>query len=177
MNKILLILVPATLVLSLLYMVPSSTEFMLLQQHKPAYAQVISQDNNNTNTTAATASNTTITSTDLLSSVHPDIDSSPIAVVIIIGKDMQGNITYMPNNATLNVGEEILVVNNDTNFQSMTNGMSPDDPLAGKLFDTGPIPPRGFAEYVASNLSPGNYTFYSTNSTSTKGVLTIEPNS
>ena len=53
---------------------------------------------------------------------------------------MQGNITYMPNNATLNVGEEILVVNNDTNFQSMTNGMSPDDPLAGKLFDTGPIP-------------------------------------
>lgn len=176
MNKILLILVPATLVLSLLYMVPSSTEFILLQQHKPAYAQVISQDNN-TNTTAATASNTTTTSTDLLSSVHPDIDSSPIAAVIIIGKDMQGNITYMPNNATLNVGEEILVVNNDTNFQSMTNGMSPDDPLAGKLFDTGPIPPRGFAEYVASNLSPGNYTFYSTNSTSTKGVLTIEPNS
>lgn len=176
MNKILLILVPATLVLSLLYMVPSSTELILLQQHKPAYAQVISQDNN-TNTTAATASNTTTTSTDLLSSVHPDIDSSPIAAVIIIGKDMQGNITYMPNNATLNVGEEILVVNNDTNFQSMTNGMSPDDPLAGKLFDTGPIPPRGFAEYVASNLSPGNYTFYSTNSTSTKGVLTIEPNS
>ena len=176
MNKILLILVPATLVLSLLYMVPSSTEFILLQQHKPAYAQVISQDNN-TNTTAATASNTTTTSTDLLSSVHPDIDSSPITAVIIIGKDMQGNIIYMPNNATLNVGEEILVVNNDTNFQSMTNGMSPDDPLAGKLFDTGPIPPRGFAEYVASNLSPGNYTFYSTNSTSTKGVLTIEPNS
>ena len=176
MNKILLILVPATLVLSLLYMVPSSTELILLQQHKPVYAQVISQDND-TNTTAATASNTTTTSTDLLSSVHPDIDSSPIAAVIIIGKDMQGNITYMPNNATLNVGEEILVVNNDTNFQSMTNGMSPDDPLAGKLFDTGPIPPRGFAEYVASNLSPGNYTFYSTNSTSTKGVLTIEPNS
>ena len=53
MNKILLILVPATLVLSLMYMVPSSTEFILLQQHKPAYAQVISQDNNNTNTTAA----------------------------------------------------------------------------------------------------------------------------
>ena len=78
MNKILLILVPATLVLSLMYMVPSS-EFILLQQHKSAYAQVISQDNNNTNTTAATASNTTTTSTDLLSSVHPDIDSSPIA--------------------------------------------------------------------------------------------------
>ena len=55
--------------------------------------------------------------------------------------------------------------------------MCADDPLAGKLFDTGPIPPREFAEYVAANLSPGNYTFYSTNSTSTKGLLTIEPNS
>jgi hypothetical protein len=176
MNRILLILVPATLVLSLMCMVPGSTLFLLLQQHKSAYAQVVSQDND-TDTTAATASNTTPTSTDLLSSVHPDIDSSPIAAVIIIGKDMQGNVTYMPNNVTINVGEEILVVNNDTNFQSMTNGLSPDDPLAGKLFDTGPIPPRGFAEYVASNLSPGNYTFYSTNSTSTKGVLTIEPNS
>ncbi len=110
-------------------------------------------------------------------SLHPEPDSSPITAVIIIGKDLQGNITYVPNNVTIKVGEEILVLNNDTDFQSMTNGMGPDDPLAGKLFDTGPIPPRGFAEYVASNLTPGNYTFYSTNSTSTKGVLTIEPNS
>lgn len=67
------------------------------------------------------------------------------------------------------------MLNNDTDFQSMTNGMSPDDPLAGKLFDTGPIPPREFAEYVASNLSPGNYIFYSTNNTSPQGVLTIQP--
>jgi hypothetical protein len=50
-------------------------------------------------------------------------------------------------------------------------------PLAGKLFNTGPIPPRGFIEYVASNLSPGNYSFYSINSTSAKGVLTVEPKS
>lgn len=175
MNRILLILVPVTLVLSLIYMVPGSTQFLLLQQDRSAYAQTISQDNNSN--TTATASNSTATSTDLLSSIHPDVDSSPIEAVIIIGKDMQGNVTYMPNNMTIKAGGEILVVNNDTNFQSMTNGMSPDDPLAGKLFDTGPIPPRGFAEYVASNLSPGNYTFYSTNSTSTKGVLTIEPNS
>ena len=68
------------------------------------------------------------------------------------------------------------MVNNGTDTQSVTNGMSPDDPLAGKFFDTGPIPPRGFAEFVVSNISPGNYTFYSTNSTSTKGVLIVEPN-
>jgi plastocyanin len=166
MDKVLTMLITAALVLAPIYVIAVSTQAILLQQQNAAYAQVISGGNNNT----------TSTTTDLRSSVHPDVDSSPIAAVIIIGEDMQGNVSYIPNNVTVKVGEEILIVNNGTYTQSVTNGMSLDDPLAGKLFDTGPIPPRGFAEYVAANLSPGNYTFYSTNSTSTTGVLTIEPN-
>jgi plastocyanin len=166
MDKVLTMLITAALVLAPIYVIAVSTQAILLQQQNAAYAQVISGGNNNT----------TSTTTDLRSSVHPDVDSSPIAAVIIIGEDMQGNVSYIPNNVTVKVGEEILIVNNGTYTQSVTNGMGPDDPLAGKLFDTGPIPPRGFAEYVAANLSPGNYTFYSTNSTSTTGVLTIEPN-
>jgi plastocyanin len=167
MDKVLMMLVTAALVLAPIYVIAVSTQsILLLQQQNAAYAQISSGSNNTTSTT-----------TDLLSSVHPDVDSSPIAAVIIIGEDMQGNVSYIPNNVTVKVGEEILIVNNGTDTQSVTNGMGPDDPLAGKLFDTGPIPPRGFAEYVAANLSPGNYTFYSTNSTSTTGVLTIEPNS
>jgi plastocyanin len=166
MDKVLTMLITAALVLAPIYVIAVSTQAILLQQQNAAYAQVSSGSNNNT----------TSTTTDLRSSVHPDVDSSPIAAVIIIGEDMQGNVSYIPNNVTVKVGEEILIVNNGTYTQSVTNGMSPDDPLAGKLFDTGPIPPRGFAEYVAANLSPGNYTFYSTNSTSTTGVLTIEPN-
>jgi hypothetical protein len=75
--------------------------------------------------------------------VHPEVDSTPIVAVIVIGKDKQGNVAYVPNNVTIKVGEEILVLNNDTSFQSRTNGMSPAAPLAGRLFDTGPIPPRG----------------------------------
>jgi plastocyanin len=166
MDKVLTMLITAALVLAPIYVIAVSTQAILLQQQNAAYAQVSSGSNNTKSTT-----------TDLRSSVHPDVDSSPIAAVIIIGEDMQGNVSYIPNNVTVKVGEEILIVNNGTYTQSVTNGMSPDDPLAGKLFDTGPIPPRGFAEYVAANLSPGNYTFYSTNSTSTTGVLTIEPNS
>jgi len=165
MDKVLTMLITAALVLAPIYVIAVSIQAILLQQQNAAYAQVSSGSNNTTSTT-----------TDLRSSVHPDVDSSPIAAVIIIGEDMQGNVSYIPNNVTVKVGEEILIVNNGTYTQSVTNGMSPDDPLAGKLFDTGPIPPRGFAEYVAANLSPGNYTFYSTNSTSTTGVLTIEPN-
>src|SRR5215212_7190032 len=145
MNKIFMMLVTAIVSLSLMYIVPGSTQLILLQQDKAAFAQ--------------TGGN-----------------ASPIAAVIIIGKDMQGNVTYIPNNITIKQGEEIFVVNNGTGTQSVTNGMSPDDPLAGKFFDTGRRPPRGFAEFVVSNISPGNYTFYSTNSTSTKGVLIVEPN-
>jgi plastocyanin len=167
MDKVLTMLITAALVLAPIYVIAVSTQsILLLQQQNAAYAQVSSGSNNTKSTT-----------TDLRSSVHPDVDSSPIAAVIIIGEDMQGNVSYIPNNVTVKVGEEILIVNNGTYTQSVTNGMSPDDPLAGKLFDTGPIPPRGFTEYVAANLSPGNYTFYSANSTSTTGVLTIEPNS
>jgi hypothetical protein len=144
MNKIFMMLVTTIVALSLLYIVPGSTQLILLQQDKAAYAQ--------------TGGN-----------------ASPIAAVIIIGKDMQGNVTYIPNNITIKQGEEIFVVNNGTDTQSVTNGMSPDDPLAGKFFDTGPIRPRGFAEFVVSNVSPGDYPFYSTNSTSTTGVLKIQP--
>jgi hypothetical protein len=143
----------AALVLAPVWISGTSDQWIILpQQQNSAYAQVISEGNNNNVT-----------------------ESSFITAVIIIGKDMRGNVTYAPNNLTIKQGEEIVVINNDTNVQSMTNGMGPNDPLAGKLFDTGPIPPRGFTEYVASNLSPGNYTFYSSNSSSAKGFLTIEP--
>lgn len=166
MNTVLLMIVLAALALSLVYLMSGPTQSLLLAQKNYAYAQAISQNSSN---------NTSVTG--LVSSIHPGPDTSPIAAVVIIGTDMQGNTTYVPSNVTMKVGQEILVINNVTSSQSMTNGMGPDDPMAGKFFDTGPIPPKSFAEYVAANVSPGPYPFYSTNSTSTKGVLTIESNS
>jgi hypothetical protein len=153
MHNVWVIPIMAALVLAPVWISGTSDQWIILpQQQNSAYAQVISEGNNNNVT-----------------------ESSFITAVIIIGKDMRGNVTYAPNNLTIKQGEEIIVINNDTNVQSMKSGMGPNDPLAGKLFDTGPIPPRGFTEYVASNLSPGNYTFYSGNSSSARGFLTIEP--
>lgn len=148
MNRISIMLVTAIVALSTMYIMSGSAQLLMVQQQgKFAYAQEAGVAN-----------------------------SSPVAAFITINRDMQGNVIYVPNNLTIKVGEEIFVLNNVTdNQQSVTNGMGPDDPLAGRFFDTGPIPPRGFAEFVVSNLSPGNYTFYSTNSTSTTGVLKIEP--
>ena len=94
--------------------------------------------------------------------VHSDIDSTPITAVITITQDKNGNLIFNPSVTTVKQDEEILVLNNDTIAHSFTNGKNPEDPMAGKMFDSGTIQPKGFIEYVAANVSPGNYTFYTT---------------
>ena len=102
------------------------------------------------------------TNTTDTSPVHSDIDSTPIAAVITITQDKNGNLIFNPSVTTVKQDEEILVLNNDTIAHSFTNGKNPEDPMAGKMFDSGTIQPKGFIEYVAANVSPGNYTFYTT---------------
>ncbi|HZL23190.1 MAG TPA: hypothetical protein VFC05_07690 [Nitrososphaeraceae archaeon] len=94
--------------------------------------------------------------------VHSDTDSTPIAAVITITKDKDGNLMFKPSVTTIKQDEEILILNNDTIAHSFTNGKNPEDPMAGKIFDSGTIQPKGFIEYVAANVSPGNYSFYTT---------------
>jgi plastocyanin len=108
--------------------------------------------------------------------VHSDIDSTPIAAVIIISKGPQGNTIYNPQSTTIKIGEEILIVNNSSSPHSVTNGNGPTDPLSGKLFDTGIVNPGAFIEYVASNLQPGNYPIYSTSDPSVRGEIIINDN-
>ena len=66
-----------------------------------------------------------------------------------------------------------MIANNATSPHSFTNGNGPSDPLSGKLFNRGMINPRGFAEYVASNLQPGKYAYYSTSDPSVKGEIVV----
>jgi plastocyanin len=119
--------------------------------------------------TSSSSNNNTVASP----TVHSDIDSTPIAAVITISKGSQGNTIYDPQTTTINVGEEILIVNNSSSPHSVTNGNGPNDPLAEKLSNTGIIQPRGFTEYVASNLQPGKYPYYSTSDPSVRGEIII----
>ena len=169
--------VTTTTILSMVYLISGIIPSIEIPQHlQSAYAQTVSQGSSSSNATVASNATTTpTTSSSLISAIHPGTDASPISAVVFINQDTQGNVLYVPSNVTMRVGDELLVVNNGTDSQSLTNGMGPDDPNAGKFFDTGPIAQKGFAEYVSSNLSPGTYPFYSTNSTSTTGVLTIQP--
>ncbi|MGZ8889993.1 MAG: cupredoxin domain-containing protein [Nitrososphaeraceae archaeon] len=105
--------------------------------------------------------------------VHSDTDSTPVAAVIMITKDKDGNTIFNPSITTIKQDEEILILNNDTVGHSFTNGANPEDPMAGKMFDSGTIQPKGFIEYVAANLSPGNYTFYSTTDPTVTAQISI----
>ena len=105
--------------------------------------------------------------------IHSDIDSTPVAAVIMITKDKDGNVIFNPAVTTIKQDEEVLVLNNDTITHSFTNGENPEDPMAGKMFDSGPIQPKGFIEYVAAILSPGNYTFYTTTDPTVTSQISI----
>jgi plastocyanin len=102
-----------------------------------------------------------------------DVDSSTAVSLITISKTPQGNSVFNPQTIPIKTGGEILILNNDTVVYTIRNGMGPDDPLSGRLFGVGPLEPKGFIEYVASNLQPGTYPFYSTSNPSIKGELVV----
>ena len=69
--------------------------------------------------------------------IHSDIDATPIAAVITITKDKDGNTIFNPSTTTIKQDQEVLILNNDTIAHSFTNGENPEDPMAGKIFDSG----------------------------------------
>ena len=109
------------------------------------------------------------------STFHKDVDSSPIEAVIIINEDQNSTAFFEPNSITIRVGGEILIANNSTSDHSVTSETGPDDPMSGKFFNTDTIKPRGFVEYAAENLVPGNYSFYSATDPKIKDQLQVIP--
>ena len=101
------------------------------------------------------------------------VESSTVVSLITISKGPQGNIIINPPTTTIKTGGEILIFNNDTVVHTIKSGMGSSDPLAGRLFGAGPIQPKGYIEYVASNLQPGTYPFYSNHDPSIKGELVV----
>jgi hypothetical protein len=101
-------------------------------------------------------------------------DSSIVAAVITITENAEGNTVFRPETTNLIQGAEIFIGNNSSSPQSITSGTGPEDPLSGKLFDTGVIKSKGYAEFVTANLNPGTYPIYSSSDPSVKGSIVIQ---
>ena len=107
-------------------------------------------------------------------SSHSEADVTPVAAVIIMTKNSQGKDVFEPQNTTIKQGQEIMIANNLTKIQTFTNGKGIGDPLDGKIFSID-IKPNNFAEYLSSNISPGDYPFYSKNDPTMTGQLVVQP--
>ncbi len=92
----------------------------------------------------------------------------------MITEDPQKNIAFKPETTTVTQGAEIFVGNNSSSPHSITSGTGPEDPLSGKLFNTGVLKSKEYAEFVTANLSPGTYPYYSSTDPSGKGILIIQ---
>lgn len=101
-------------------------------------------------------------------------DSSLVAAIITITEDADQNTVFRPETTNITRGEELFISNNSSSPQSITSGTGPEDPLSGKLFDTGVINSKGYAEFVTANLNPGSYPYYSTTNPSAKGMINVQ---
>jgi plastocyanin len=101
-------------------------------------------------------------------------DSSIVAAVITITENAEGNTVFKPETTNITQGAEIFIGNNSSSPQSITSGTGPEDPLSGKLFDTGVIKSKGYSEFVTANLSPGTYPMHSSTDPSVKGSIVVQ---
>jgi len=106
---------------------------------------------------------------------HSGTDTSPIEAVMMITEDKNKTVSFQPVVTMIRVGGEILIANNATTENSMKSGTGPEDPMAGKFFDTDIIKPGAFVEYIPENLKPGNYSFHSSTDPKVKGQLVVVP--
>lgn len=82
---------------------------------------------------------------------HSEADSTPIAAVVMMTTDTQGNPVFNPMKTTIKQGEELLVLNNLTEKHTFTNGNDAVDSMDGKIFSVD-ISRGSFSEYLASNI-------------------------
>ena len=101
-------------------------------------------------------------------------DSSIVAAVITITENAEGNTVFKPETTNITRGSEIFVGNNSSSPQSITSGTGPDDPLSGKLFNTGVMKSKEYSEFVTANLNPGTYPIYSSTNPLVKGSIVVQ---
>ena len=100
--------------------------------------------------------------------------ASSVALSIPSGASTPGNPSYSPDTLTVSKGEVITVTNDDTAPHTVTNGATPGDADAGKLFDTSIIMPAATAQIDTASLEAGDHPFHCTVHPFMTGTLTVQ---
>jgi cytochrome c oxidase subunit II len=96
------------------------------------------------------------------------------ALSVPAGAATAGNPSYAPDTLTVKKGDVITVTNDDTAPHTVTNGASPSDADAGKLFDTSIIMPAATAQIDTATLEAGDHPFHCTVHPFMTGTLTVQ---
>ena len=96
------------------------------------------------------------------------------ALSIPAGASTPGNPPYTPDTLTVAKGDVITVTNDDTAPHTVTNGASPGDADAGKLFDTSIIMPAATAQIDTATVDAGEHPFHCTVHPFMTGTLTVQ---
>ena len=119
--------------------------------------------NNATGSTSTSAGNTSSTAA-----------ASGPTLSIPAGASTAGNPSYTPDTLTVKKGDVITVTNDDTAPHTVTNGATPGDADAGKLFDTSIIMPAATAQIDTASVEAGDHPFHCTVHPFMTGTLTVQ---
>ena len=120
------------------------------------------------------ASETTSTGATTAPSAAAPAASSGPSISIPAGAATPGNPAYTPDTLTVTKGDVITVTNDDTAPHTVTNGASPGDADAGKLFDTSIIMPAATAQIDTATVEAGDHPFHCTVHPFMTGTLTVQ---
>jgi plastocyanin len=117
-----------------------------------------------TSTAGANASQTNNTS---------QIPANAVTIHILQGAAVQGSPNFQPDKDKASGGSTVVWINDDTASHTVTSGTGPQDPNAGKQFDSGMIAPGAHYSIAASKIGSGEHPYFCQIHPFMKGSITI----
>lgn len=97
-----------------------------------------------------------------------------VTIAILKGASASGNPDYDPDAATVSADSLITWVNNDSTLHTVTSGTGFDDESYGQLFDSKILASGREFSIPASELGPGEHTYFCTAHPFMVGTVTVE---
>jgi plastocyanin len=99
--------------------------------------------------------------------------ANAVTIHILQGAAVQGSLNFQPDKGKANADSTIVWINDDTASHTVTRGTGPQDPNAGKQFDSGMIAPGAHYSIAASKIGSGEHPYFCQIHPFMKGSITI----
>jgi plastocyanin len=101
------------------------------------------------------------------------IPANAVTIDILEGAAAQGNPAYQPDDAKAGIDLTVVWKNDDSVPHTATSGAGPDDPNAGKQFNSGPLDPGADYSIATNKIGSGEHPYFCEIHPYMKGKITI----